>query len=132
MSDNYIVIQRQERPKIIKVKDGNKVFGEIYEITSRAIGAERVNVAKVILWGPDFLHFHKRAEETYICTEGAGEIFLDEEIFDFVLGTRVIIKPKVIHAARPKKDLTRLVFTCVSSPAFSYMDVVKDTRGRVW
>lgn len=38
-----------------------EVFGEVEEITSRALGAERTNVAKVTLWGPDFLHHHKKS-----------------------------------------------------------------------
>jgi len=132
----YIIIK--EKPKIIEFIDdkgifGTGVFGKAEEITSRAVGAERTNVAKITLWGPDILHTHKETEETYICVEGEGEIFLIDQIFEFIPGVRVIIRPGILHAARPKKNGRKLlVFLCVSSPAFKPEDVYNDPRDRAW
>ncbi len=127
---NFTVVS--EKPNIVEFNDGKEVFGEVEEITSRAVGAERANVAKVTLWGPDVLHTHKEAEETYICLEGEGELYIDGQIIDFVPGIRVIIAPGTLHAARPKKEWDKLVLLCVASPAFSPTDVYEDSRGRKW
>jgi len=126
----FIIIN--EKPKIIKFIDDKGIFGKVEKITSRAVGAERVNVAKIILWGPDILHTHKETEETYICVEGEGEIFLIDQIFEFIPGVRVIVRPGTLHAAKPKKNSGKLVFLCVSSPAFKPGDVYNDPRGRAW
>lgn len=50
----------------MEFKDGDVVFGQVEEITSAAIGAEGANLARVTLTGPDFVHTHDKAEETYI------------------------------------------------------------------
>ena len=122
MSEQLSIIRY--RPRIITLKDDLEVFGEVEEITP--------NVAKIILWDPDFLHYHESAEETYIGAEGEGEIFLDGEIFQFTPGIRVVIRPRIIHAARPKNFLDQLVFLCLSSPCFNPDDVHNDPRGREW
>jgi mannose-6-phosphate isomerase-like protein (cupin superfamily) len=127
---NFTIIS--DKPNTVEFKEGDKVFGKVEEITSRALGAKRTNVAKVTLQGPDVLHSHKEAEETYICLEGEGELYLDGQIFDFVPGTRVIIEPGIQHAARPKNVIEKLVILCVSSPAFDPNDVYEDSCGRVW
>jgi len=119
-----------EKPNIVELGDGKEMFGEVEEITSRAVGAERANVAKVTLWGADVLHAHKEAEETYICLEGEGELYLDGQIFEFIPGIRVIIKPGMLHAAKPKDRFGKLIFFCISSPAFNPVDVYEDPRGR--
>jgi mannose-6-phosphate isomerase-like protein (cupin superfamily) len=124
----YIIVR--EKPKIIELNDDKGIFGIVEEITSRAVGAERANIAKIILWGPDILHTHKETEETYICVKGEGEIFLIDQIFEFIPGVRVIVRPGILHAAKPKKG--KLVFLCVSSPAFNPKDVYNDPRGRAW
>ena len=116
------------KPKIIELDDGKEMFGEIEEITSKDLGAEHANFSKVTLWGPDVLHHHDGAEETYICLEGKGEIILDNTVYEFLPGTRVIISPKTLHAVRPK-DL-KVVFYCISSPPFDQNDVHEDERGR--
>jgi len=127
---NFIFIT--DEPHVVELRDGDKVFGQVEEITSRSIGAERVNVAKVTLWGPDILHKHEKREETYICLEGEGELYLNGRIFDFVSGKRAIIGSGVWHAARPKEACKELILLCVSSPAFDPDDVYEDSRGRKW
>ena len=118
------------KPKIIELNDGKETFGEIEEITSKGFGAKHATFAKVTLWGPDILHYHKSAEETYICLKGEGEIILDDTVYKFLPGTRVIISPKTLHAVRPR-DL-KVVFYCISSPPFDQNDVHKNKRGRNW
>lgn len=131
-NSSYCYIIVSEKPKIIEFNDDKGIFGKVEEITSRAVGAERANIAKIILWGPDILHIHKETEETYICVKGEGEIFLIDQIFEFIPGVRVIVRPGILHAAKPKKNSRKLVFLCVSSPAFRPEDVYNDPRGRAW
>gem|GEM_PF-2075413 len=130
LKKGYIIIT--EKPIVVELQQKGIVFGKIEEITSTGFGAERTNLSKVTLWGPDILHTHNKAEETYFCLEGAGEIFLNGKIYEFNPGTSVIIKPGTLHAARPKKNSGNLVFQCVSAPAFSYEDMVEDPVGRLW
>ena len=132
MSSHYSVVQGS--PKMVELEDTKRhktdVFGMVEEITSRISGAEKASFAKITLWTPDRLHCHKVAEETYICIEGEGQIFLDGKIIDFTPGVRVIIEPGTLHAARPAKG--ELIFYCVSSPPFDEKDVYYDHRGRKW
>ena len=120
------------KPKIVELSGNREIFGEVVVITSRELGAEQANMVIVTLWGPDALHCHKKAEETYICLEGRGEIFVDGEICLLVPGTRVIISPGTIHAARPKDPYMKVVFYCLSSPPFDPSDSYEDERGRKW
>ncbi|MCK4799759.1 hypothetical protein KAS31_02165 [Candidatus Parcubacteria bacterium] len=120
------------KPEIIKLYDKEKTFGEIREITSKELGAKYANFAEVTLWGPDFLHLHKRAEETYVCLEGKGEIILDGIVYEFIPETRIVISPGTLHAVRPKTPNTKVVFYCVSSPPFNPNDVYNDKLGRDW
>jgi len=76
--DTPVIIR--EEPKKTPLQDGTVTFGEAEEITSRQIGAEKTNLAKITLWGPDILHKHALAEETYVCTVGTGELFLGDQI----------------------------------------------------
>lgn len=122
----------KEGPNIVELSDERRVFGKVEEITSRSLAAGRANISKVTLWGADFVHYHKKGEETYICLKGKGEIFLNGQIFDFIPGTRVIIRPITLHAARPKNGFDKLIFLCLSSPAFDPSDVYNDKRGRRW
>jgi len=121
------------KPEIIKLYDKEKIFGEIREITSKELGAKYANFAEVTLWGPDFLHLHKRAEETYVCLEGEGEIILDGIVYEFTPEkTRVVISPGTLHAVRPKSPDAKIVFYCISSPPFDPNDVHNDKLGRDW
>lgn len=126
----FIVIDA--KPKIAELKDGDVVFGNVEEITSKELGAGRANLTRITLWGPDFVHQHEIAEETYVCQAGEGELFVNFEIIKFVPDVRVIIGPGVLHAARPKRNGEVLIFSCLSAPAFDPKDVYLDRRGRGW
>lgn len=129
----FIIIGADIEPDAVKLKDGKEVFGQAEEFTSRVLGARQSNIVKVTLWGPDILHSHRKAEETYICMGGEGEIFLENDIYRFIPRMIVIIRPKVLHAARPKRGWSKkLVFACVSAPPFDPSDVFEDSRGRNW
>lgn len=132
ISEKFIVVR--DLPvtvDLVDPLDPDDIFGTAEEETSEAFGAERVSVAKITLWAADVLHGHKEREETYIFVEGRGELFLDDEIFKVGPGVKAIIKPGVVHAARPKND-EEMVFWCVSVPAFNPEDVYNDPRGREW
>jgi len=122
----------EEKPKVVKLKDGDIVFGEVEETTSRAVGAEGANLVRVTLFGPEIVHTHEKAEETYVYESGRGKILLGNEIFELNPGTRVIIPPGTLHAAKPYDSFPRFVFLCVSSPPFDPEDVHPDPRGRNW
>ncbi len=122
----------QKKPKMVELRDGDIVFGQVEEITSRAVGVEGANLASVTLTGPDFVHINNRAEETYIYELGMGKILLGDKIYDFGPDTRVIIPPGTPHAAKPYDSFPQFVFLCVSSPAFDPADVHPDPRGRNW
>lgn len=129
---NFIIVKDLPvTADLVDPLDPDDIFGTAEELVSEAFGAERVSVAKITLWATDILHNHKEGEETYIFVEGRGELFLDGEIFKVGPGVRVIIKPGVVHAARPKND-EELVFWCVSAPPFNPEDVYNDPRGREW
>lgn len=127
----FIFIKGEEAPLVVELQDGEEFFGEVEEVTSRGLGAEWTSLAKVTLWAADFIHSHTHAEETYYCVEGKGRIYLNGKIREFCPGDRVIIKPGTLHAAKPK-GLSKLVFWCISSPAFNPIDVFEDERGRNW
>jgi mannose-6-phosphate isomerase-like protein (cupin superfamily) len=123
-----------DEPREITLEDNGIVFGKVVEITSRAFGADRANVALVTLEGSDLIHHHQNGQETYICVTGEGELLLGaatETIIPFREGVRVIVRPGTKHAARPLAGQT-LEFICVSSPAFDPADVYNDPRGRNW
>jgi len=125
----------RKESKIVKMKDGkdgNVIFGQVEEITSRAVGAKKANLVEVTLFGPDVVHTHERAEETYVCESGRGKIILGDEISDFDPGVKVIIPPGTPHAVKPWKSFPQVVFLCVSSPPFNQDDVHPDPRGRKW
>ena len=122
----------KEKPKVVEFKDGGTVFGRAEEITSREVGAEGANLARITLFGPDVIHTHEKAEETYIYESGMGKILLGDQIFEFGPGTRVIIPPGMPHAAKPADSFPQLIFLCVSSPPFDPADDHLDPRGRNW
>jgi mannose-6-phosphate isomerase-like protein (cupin superfamily) len=130
MKGRFIIIE-SDIPVVELDDAGGKNFGEIEEFTSISQGAKKGNIVQVTLFGPDILHHHKIAEETYV-SQGQGLIYLDGMIYNFAPGTRILIGPGVVHAARPKKGCIDLVFLCMSVPAFDPKDVYNDPRGRKW
>jgi len=129
-TDSFCIIH--EKPKIIELRDEIGAVGKVEEFTSKSTGAVQANVTDVTLWGPFFLHHHKISEETYICSDGEGEVFLDGQIIEFGPGVRVIVKPGTVHAARPKKGCEKLVYLTVTAPAEDPSDNIFDPRGRAW
>jgi len=121
-----------EELKVVEFKDGGVVFGKAEEIVSRDIGAVKAGLARITLFGPDILHAHNEMEETYVCESGRGKIFLNGQVSDFEPDDRVVIHPGDLHAVRPANSFPKVVFLCISGPAFDPGDVVHDPRGRNW
>lgn len=128
--DGYI--QHFDSGEMIMLEDENGTFGRIWETTSAANGAKKAGIAHVELWGPDVLHWHKEAEETYLCLEGEGEMKVGRDICPFLPGYSVIIDPGTVHAAMPKSPCQLLRFLCISSPPFNPNDVFPEPQGRRW
>ena len=120
----------EESPKVVELKHSGEVFGTVYEITSRVLGAEGAGIASITLTGPDIVHVHKRTEETYVWESGLGKILLGDDIFDFGPGAKVIIPPGTPHALKPAYSFPQVVFLCISAPPFTPKDVYADPRGR--
>lgn len=108
-----------------------RVFGSAEEFIPLSEGRVRSGLALVTLWDTDVIHHHNVGEETYIFWRGDGEIFLNGEIVPFVMGTKVVIPPGALHAARPT-NYKEIAFWCVSTPPFTPEDVVYDRKGQWW
>ena len=123
-----------DKPKIVELKDIKGNFGFIDELSSIELGAKGASMARVMLFGPDFIHLHKKTEEGYYHLVGEGEVLLGKKIYTFGQGgaRAIIIPPGTLHAARPISKLEKLVFLCVSSPAYDPKDEFRSKRGRNW
>lgn len=132
--DGYVLIGEEQKPNIVEFKHWKDTFGRAEELTSAVLGARQANISRITLTGRDILHYHKVAEETYVCREGEGYLFLNGKIVRFSRGDIVVIHPGTVHAAMPTRRDTKLelVFWCVSSPPFDPKDVFNDPRGRRW
>lgn len=120
--------------RIKKLEKGGIVFGQVKEIVSRRHRITNVGLAIVTLWGPDIMHYHENTREIYICKEGEGEIYFEQNIYNFNPGKIVIIDPGTLHAARPKRGFDELIFECISTPSFDPHDFFepKPPDGRNW
>jgi mannose-6-phosphate isomerase-like protein (cupin superfamily) len=121
-----------KEPYIKRFKDGGNVFGMVEEIVSHAIGAKNASLARVTLYGPDIIHTHSKIEEAYVCETGRGKILLGNDISNFEPGDRVVIHPGTLHAVKPAESFPKVVFLCLSGPAFDPNDFCPDPRGRNW
>lgn len=67
------------------------------------------------------VHKHKRTEEIYFVTSGAGRMRLDEEVREVTVGDCVVIIPWVLHEIRNESD-EPLVFIAACAPAVDPAD----------
>lgn len=127
---NSSVITKEPEP--IELKDNGKVFGKVEKIVSREIGAKRVSLAKVTLYGPDFIHARKKTEEVYVCISGRGKILRGNKVLNFEPGDVVVVPPEISSAVKPYDSFPEVVFFSVCGPAYDPEDSYIALRGRNW
>jgi mannose-6-phosphate isomerase-like protein (cupin superfamily) len=103
-------------------KDGS----EIREWAGRA-AAPAVNQslaeASLAPGGTTTEHFHRRSEELYLVTAGAGRLRIEGEERDIAVGDCAVIPPGARHKLWNTGDgVLRII--CACSPAYSHEDTV--------
>lgn len=135
-SDEPVINRQLERlamaPRVIHLEDSEERFGEVRELTSREFGTDRVSIAEITLYGPDVLHYHKFGEETYICLKNNGIVFDGNQCVSFRTGDRIIIPCGALHAVAPSDYYDKIVYLCISSPAYDSDDVFEHPLSRSW
>jgi mannose-6-phosphate isomerase-like protein (cupin superfamily) len=88
-------------------------------------GNQRQSLAEAVVGGgcETRLHLHRRSEEIYHITSGAGEMVLGDQRFRVVSGDSVCILPGTPHKL-VNTGTEDLVVLCACSPAYSHEDTV--------
>jgi mannose-6-phosphate isomerase-like protein (cupin superfamily) len=74
-------------------------------------------------------HYHRKSEEIYFFTAGAGRMRLDDNEQPVRAGDTVVIPPGVEHKLWADRDVD-LVLLCCCAPAYSDADtVITEPRG---
>ncbi len=115
------VIRREQRESFITA-DGSSIR-ELAGIPTGNAANQSLAEAVVPPGQQTIAHFHRRSEEIYLFTEGAGRMQLGDQERRVRAGDCVVIPPGVAHglwadAERP------LVLLCCCSPAYSHADTV--------
>ena len=74
-------------------------------------------------------HLHRRSEELYLVTAGAGTLRVGEEEREVAAGDCVAIPPGTPHRLRNDGDVD-LVVVCACAPPYSHEDTVLLEEGR--
>jgi len=115
------VLKRAEREPY-RTKDGSTVTELVHPDFSGAAG-QSIAEAVVVAGGETDAHIHRRSEEIYVFTSGAGRMALGEAEFEVAEGDAVVIPPGTVHKLwNPGSE--ELVLLCVCAPAYSHEDTV--------
>jgi mannose-6-phosphate isomerase-like protein (cupin superfamily) len=99
-----------------------KIFiGKQLELTGSEISINHFNPRK----GSSFLHAHKRNEEVYIITKGAGSFYIDGEEFPVSEGSIVKVKPEGIRAIKADNN-SELNFICIQTDSNSLKQATRE------
>ncbi len=113
------IIRRDDREAFV-TKDGSLVT-ELVHPSFASNSAQSVAEATVPPDGETIAHIHRRSEEIYLFTSGAGRMTLGEETFDVAAGDAVAIQPGTAHKLT-NGGSDPLVLLCISAPAYSHED----------
>jgi mannose-6-phosphate isomerase-like protein (cupin superfamily) len=111
---SYLLVQ------VCRTKDGS----EVRELMHPAIhGSRKQSLAEATVHPglETHLHIHRRAEEIYHVTAGAGLMTVGPEQFPVQAGDTVCIPPNTPHCIR-NTGACVLKILCCSSPAYSHED----------
>lgn len=68
------------------------------------------------------LHKHKHSEELYYITQGEGQMWLGDEIFNVTRGDCICIPAGTAHKIKNTAANSELKILCCCSPAYSHQD----------
>ena len=115
-------ITRLEQRESFITADGSSIR-ELAGIPSGNAANQSLAEATVPAGGETFEHLHRRSEEIYYFTAGAGRMRLGDEEAEVAAGDMVVIAPGVKHKLwNPGEE--PLVLLCCCSPAYSHEDTV--------
>jgi mannose-6-phosphate isomerase-like protein (cupin superfamily) len=113
-------IERRAQREQFRTKDGSLVTELIHPRNS---SAQRQSVAEAIVpaGGETIGHLHRRSEEIYVFSSGAGRMQLAGDTFPIGSGDSVVIAPGTPHKLF-NTGSEPLVLLCISAPAYSDED----------
>ena len=115
-----IIRTRDREP--YRTKDGSTVTELVHPDFSGAAG-QSIAEAVVAAGAETEAHVHRRSQEIYVFTAGAGRMALGRTEFDVVAGDSVVIPPGTRHKLW-NDGPEPLVLLCVCAPAYSHEDTV--------
>jgi mannose-6-phosphate isomerase-like protein (cupin superfamily) len=118
MKDDPTFRRRDRAPFV--TKDGSLVT-ELVHPSFAHNRAQSVAEATVPTGGETLAHRHRRSEEIYLFTAGAGRMTLAGETFGVAAGDAVVIPPGTPHKLT-NGGPDPLVLLCISYPAYSHED----------
>jgi mannose-6-phosphate isomerase-like protein (cupin superfamily) len=101
-------------------KDGSQIR-ELMHPAVHGNRAQSLAEATVAPGAETALHRHRRTEEIYCFTHGAGSMTLGTEVFAVAAGDTVCIPPGTPHRVRNTGD-EPLTILCACAPAYSHDD----------
>jgi mannose-6-phosphate isomerase-like protein (cupin superfamily) len=104
-------------------KDGSQIRELMHPARHAALGSRAQSFAEaIVLPGTQTeLHRHRRSEEIYHITQGAGRMTLGERQFDVGVGDTVCIAPGTAHCIACVGAVA-LKFLCTCAPAYAHED----------
>jgi len=115
------IVRREQREAFITA-DGSSIR-ELAGILSGNSANQSLAEAVVPPGSATVAHFHRRAEEIYLFTDGSGRMRLGDEERTVRAGDCVVIAPGVAHKLWADTDQA-LVLLCCCAPAYSHDDTV--------
>lgn len=111
-------VRREDKPAS-ETLDGS----EVRELIQVADGARNQSLAEAVVapGGETAAHLHRRSEEVYVFTAGAGTMRLGEDSFEVRAGDSVLIAPGTPHKlSNPGRE--PLVLLCCCAPPYTDAD----------
>jgi mannose-6-phosphate isomerase-like protein (cupin superfamily) len=113
-----VPVRREDKPAF-ETLDGS----EVRELIQVADGARNQSLAEAVVppGGETTAHLHRRSEEVYVFTAGAGAMRLGDDSFEVRAGDSVLIAPGTPHKlSNPGRE--PLVLLCCCAPPYTDAD----------
>jgi mannose-6-phosphate isomerase-like protein (cupin superfamily) len=115
------IVRREDRRPFVTL-DGSEIR-ELAGVPSANAVNQSLAEATVPPGARTERHFHRRSEEIYLFTAGAGRMALADEERDIRAGDCVVIPPGTAHQLH-NTGSEPLVLLCCCAPAYSHEDTV--------
>jgi mannose-6-phosphate isomerase-like protein (cupin superfamily) len=119
------IVRLEDREPFV-TRDGSTIR-ELAGLPSGNASQQSLAQATVPPGGETEEHYHRRTEEIYLFTDGAGRMRLGAEEFDVRPGDCVVIAPGAPHKLWSDPGAA-LVLLCCCAPAYSHEDTVLTGR----